>query len=77
MNTLFLLALIIEALFGIGFVLAPAAVLGPFGLAFNDVATTFARLFGSALVSFPILLWFARKSDKPELKKGVIYSQFA
>jgi hypothetical protein len=76
-DTLFLVALIIEAVFGIGFVLAPAAMLGPFGVTFNDIATTFARLFGSALVAFSVLLWFARRSDKPELKRGVVYSLFA
>jgi hypothetical protein len=40
-------------------------------------APTFVRLFGSALISFPILLWFARKSGKAEFKKGVVYSLFA
>jgi hypothetical protein len=69
-DTLFIVALIIEALFGIGFVIAPVAMLGPFGVTFNAIAATFARLFGSALISFPMLLWFARKSDKPEFKKG-------
>lgn len=74
MNTLFLVALVVEALFGIGFLIAPGAMLGPFGVAFNDIATTFARLLGSALISLSILLWFARKSDKPEFKTGVVYS---
>jgi hypothetical protein len=77
MDTLFLVALIVEAIFGIGFVLAPGAMLGPFGVTLNAIATTFARLFGSALISYPVLLWFARRSDKPEFKKGVAYSLFA
>lgn len=76
MNTLFLVSLVVEAIFGIGFVLAPGVLLGPMGITLNDVATTFARLFGSALLSFPVLLWFARKSDKPEFKKGVVNSLF-
>jgi hypothetical protein len=74
MNTLFLVALVVEALFGIGFVFAPGTMLGPFGVTLNDIATTFARLFGSALISFSILLWFARESDIPEFKKGLVYS---
>ncbi len=76
MNMLFLVSLIVEAIFGIGFVIAPGALLGPMGVTLNDIATTFARLFGSALLSFPVLLWFARKSDKPEFKKGVVNSLF-
>ena len=51
-------------------------MLGPFGVTFNPIATAFARLFGSALIGYTILLWFARKSDKPEFKKGVVYSLF-
>jgi hypothetical protein len=76
MNTLFMAALVVEALFAAGFIIAPGAMLGPFGVTLNGVATTFARLFGSALLSFPVLLWSARKSGKPEFKKGVVNSLF-
>jgi hypothetical protein len=76
MNTLFIVALIVEALFGVGFVIAPGAVLGPLGVTLNPFATTLARSFGAALISFPILLWLARRSDSPEFKKGVVYSLF-
>ena len=76
MDTLFLVALIVEALFGIGFLIVPGPMLGPFGVTLDTAATTFARLFGSALISFPILLWFARKSPQPEFKKGVVWSLF-
>lgn len=77
MNALFTVTMVIEALFAIGFIIAPGAMLANFGVTLDVTATTFARLFGSALISFPILLWFARKSDQPEFKKGVIYSLFA
>ena len=77
MNKLFKVALIVEAIFGIGFVIVPGAMLGPFGVTLNAITTSFVRLFGSALISFSILLWFAYKSDKSEFKKGVVYSMFA
>jgi hypothetical protein len=76
MDTLFLVALIVEAIFGIGFLIAPAAMLGPFGMTLDASAATFARLFGSALLSFPVLLWLARKSSQAEFKKGVVKSLF-
>lgn len=72
MNTLFLVAAIIEGVFGIGFVLAPGFMLDPFGVTLNDIATTLARLSGTALVTFTLLLWLARKSDSMEFKKGII-----
>ncbi len=74
MNTLFWVALIVEALFGLGFVFVPAALLGPYGVSLDATATTLARLFGSALLSFPVLLWFALRSDKPDFRKGTVYS---
>jgi hypothetical protein len=76
MNTLFLVALIVEAIFGIGFIFVPAKLLSPMGVILNETSTTFARLFGSAIISFPILLYFARKSDKADFKKGVVNSMF-
>lgn len=77
MDTLFLVAIIIEAIFGIGFLFIPGLMLSLLSSSTLDaIATTFARMFGSAAISFSILLWFARKSDKPEFKKGVIYSLF-
>ena len=45
MNALFLVALVFEAVFGVGFLLAPEAMLGPFGVSLSGVATTFARRF--------------------------------
>ena len=76
MNTLFLVYLIVEAIFGIGFMFVPALLLGPMGVTLDETSTTFARLFGSALISLPVLLFFARKSDKAEFKKGVVYCIF-
>lgn len=76
MNTLFLVSMIIVAIFSIGFLLAPGALLSPMGVTLNETATAFARLFGSAILSFPVLLWFVRKSDKEEFKMGVVYTMF-
>jgi hypothetical protein len=76
MNTLFLVYLIFEAIFGIGFIFAPGLLLDPMGVSLDETSTTFARLFGSALLSFPVLLFFARKSASAEFKSGVVYSIF-
>jgi hypothetical protein len=77
MDTLFMVALILEALLGVGCMLVPAAILAPFGVKLNEIATPFARLFGSALIAFSILLWFARKSDNPGFRNAMAYSMSA
>jgi len=76
MNTLFISTLVVEAIFGIGFILTPDLLLGPMGVTLNETASTFARLFGSAISSFPFLLFFACKSDKSEFRQGVVNSLF-
>ena len=76
MNTLFLVYLIVEAIFGIGFVFAPGLLMGPMGTTLDETSTTFARLFGSLIISIPVLLFFARKSASEEFKSGLLYSIF-
>jgi hypothetical protein len=76
MNTLFLVYLIVEAIFGIGFLFAPDLVMDPLGLTLDETSTTLARMFGSLIISIPFLMFFARKSASAEFKNGVIYCAF-
>jgi hypothetical protein len=77
MNTLFLLALVIEALFGTSLVLVPGSIAGVFGVTLDAAPATFVRLFASALLSLAVMLWLAYKSTSPQLKKGVAISLLA
>ena len=76
MNTLFLVYLIVEAIFGIGFLFVPGLMMDPMGVTLDETSTTFARLFGSLIISIPVLLFFARKSASVEFKRGVVYCIF-
>ena len=76
MNALFLVYLIVEAIFGIGFLFVPGFMMGPMGVTLDVTSTTFARLFGSLLICLPVLLFFARKSSSSEFKRGVVYCIF-
>jgi hypothetical protein len=76
MNTLFLIYLIVEAIFGIGFLFVPGLVMDPMGVTLDETSTTLARMFGSLLIGVPVLMYFARKSSSAEFRKGVIYFAF-
>jgi hypothetical protein len=76
MKTLFLAYLIVEAVFGIGFLVAPGLLMSPMGVTLDETSTTFARLLGTLILSIPVLLFFALKSSSAEFKTGVIYSLF-
>jgi hypothetical protein len=76
MNALFLVYLIVELIFGIGFLFVPGLMMGPMGVTLDETSATFARLFGSLIISIPVLLFFVRKSASTEFIKGVIYCAF-
>ncbi|MFZ2096957.1 MAG: hypothetical protein WAV05_09985 [Anaerolineales bacterium] len=76
MNLLFLVAMIVEAIFAFGFIFIPVTLMAQMGLTIDAVGATLTRQFGSALLGFAILLWFSRKSSNLEFKKGVIYALF-
>jgi hypothetical protein len=76
MKTLFLAYMIVEAIFGIGFLFAPTLLMGPMGVTLDETSITFARLLGTLILSIPVLLFFARKSSSTEFKTGVVYSVF-
>ncbi|HSO25147.1 MAG TPA: hypothetical protein VLR54_00820 [Methanobacteriaceae archaeon] len=50
--------------------------MNPMGVTLDEPSTTFARLFGSLIISVPVLLFYARKSASAEFKRGVVYCIF-
>ena len=73
MNILFLAYLIVEAIFGIGFILVPDLLMAPMGVTLDITSGNFARMLGSAILSFPVLMFLARRSTSIEFKSGAIY----
>ena len=76
MKTLFNVNIIVALLFGLGFILVPVTLLDLYGVSLSDQGITVARLFGSAILSFPVLLWYAGRSDNPEYMKGASRTLF-
>ena len=76
MNTLFLVYLIAEVIFGVGFLLSPGLMMDPMGVTLDETSTTFARMFGSIIISIPVLLFFVRKSQSTEFRRAVVYCAF-
>jgi hypothetical protein len=76
MNALFLVYLIVEVIFGIGFLFVPGLLMGPMGVTLDETSTGIARLFGSLIISIPVLLFFVRRSTSTEFRRGVVYCVF-
>jgi hypothetical protein len=76
MKTLFTVTLIVELIFALGFIAVPEALFGTFGVTPDAFGVSLARLFGSALLAFVTLLYYARSSESPDLQKTTIRSLF-
>ena len=67
---------IIALLFGLGFVLAPAATLAPYGLTTDDSGILVARLFGAAVLGYAVLTWSARNSEESAARRAIVLALF-
>ena len=63
MNTIFLANMVISTLFGLGFTLLPVMMANLYGATLTAGGYFMTRLFGAALLSMVVLLWYARSSD--------------
>ena len=76
MQALFLVTFIVEFLFGAGFLIAPGPLFSTFGVTLDPFGISLARLFGSAVLAFSVLAWYARAKDSPTLKVAAARSIF-
>jgi len=76
MKTLFTITLIVELIFALGFIAVPGTLFGTFGVTPDAFGISLARLFGSALLAFVVLLYYARAKLNPDLNKAVVRSMF-
>jgi hypothetical protein len=76
MKTLFNINIVVAFLFGLGFVLIPVTMLDFYDVSLSDQGITVARLFGSAILAYPVLLWYAGRSNDPVFMKGASRTLF-
>lgn len=76
MGTMFTVTFIVELIFALGFIIAPGTLFGTFGVEPSPFAISLARMFGSALLAFCTLLWYARGSKSTDLIKATVRSLF-
>lgn len=62
-RTYFAVFAVLALLFGIGFVLAPGAVLANYGVTTTPAVAVMSRLFGGTLIAIAIIQWLARDFD--------------
>ena len=76
LNTLFTITAVVSLAFGIGFLIAPGAVLGIYGLTVDPVGVLLARFAGSAFICLTPLTWLARDFSDARVRRVLVISIF-
>lgn len=67
-----LLAALNEAVFGVGFLLAPDFTVAPMGVALNPAGIMLARILGAALIFMALVFFWLRNASAGEAKTAVL-----
>jgi hypothetical protein len=67
-----LLAALNEAIFGVGFLLAPAFTVAPMGVVLNPAGLMIARILGAALIFMALIFWWIRSAPMSDAKTAVM-----
>jgi hypothetical protein len=73
---MFTVTMIVELVFALGFLILPGTLFGIFGVEPSPSGILVARMFGSALLAFCTLLWYARGSKSTDLRTTAVRSLF-
>lgn len=69
--------LLVSAIIAIAFIVVPRPTLALYGISGDKILYTIAQYFGTAHVTFAILLWFALRKNEPQLLRMIVISFFA
>ena len=68
---------VIALIFSLGFLFIPALILSFYtSVDLNEAGTLMARLFGSAILTYAAVLWFASDAADSEAKRAIIKGFF-
>jgi hypothetical protein len=72
LNTLLLVGGILALVFGLGFLIAPGALLPLYGIPAAPPTGLMARFFGAALVQLGAALYLVRQVEEPGTRRGLV-----
>jgi hypothetical protein len=77
LSNLLVVAAVIGAVFGVGFVVASGPLLAIYGITLDKAGTLVAQLFGAALISLATVNWFARNVTDAGARQAVVLGNLA
>src|SRR5687767_2436109 len=76
LSTLLLIAGLLGILFGLAFLLAPAATLAPYGASTDAAGILMTRFFGAALLQLGLVLYLVRNVAEPAAQRAIVTGSF-
>ena len=76
LSTLLLVMALAETVFGLGFLLAPGAMMELFGVSGSPMLFFMTRMFGAAIISLAILFWMSRTVAEAGVRQAVVITGF-
>jgi hypothetical protein len=77
LSNLLVVAAAIAAIFGVALVVVPGPLLAIYAMTVDKTGTVVAQLFGSVLIGFAVLNWFARNVTDPVARRAVVLGNLA
>jgi hypothetical protein len=71
-NTLMIITAILLAVYGIGFVIAPAPLLSLMGITADPAVAFITQAFGAALIGYAVMNWFARNAVDSDARQAIV-----
>jgi hypothetical protein len=76
LRILMTLTAVLSFLFGLGFAVVPAQTLTLYGVTTDAVGLILGRFFGSAMLGYAILTWFAKDVEDPRSRRAIVLALF-
>jgi hypothetical protein len=72
LKNLFIINTLVAVIFGLAFVLLPETTSSLYDITLSPGGLLLAQLFGTSLVGFAVLTWFARNAGESEARNAII-----
>jgi hypothetical protein len=76
LNTFMIISAIIALIFGLGFILAPATSLKPYGTTTDLTGQFLGRYLGASLLGIACIVWLTRNAPPSDTRKGLLTGLF-
>jgi hypothetical protein len=76
LNTFMTISAIVAFIFGLGFILAPAASLKPYGVTTDLTGLFLGRYLGASLIGLAFVIWLTRNAAPSDTRKGLLTGLF-